>query len=63
MWKVDRVAAIWGLAFGVMATLTGMFLLAAVSGGFLAEGFFLLVLSWILLFVVVSRLIMRLRKK
>ncbi len=62
-WKVDKVAAIWGVAFGFIATITGMFLLAAVEGGFLAEGFFLLVLSWILFFVAISRFVLWLKRK
>ncbi len=56
-WKVDRRMAIWGVAFGVMATLTGAFLLGAVSGGFLAEGFFLIVLSWVILFLLVAKFV------
>lgn len=62
-WKVNKAMAIWGVVFGFMATVTGMFLLAAVEGGFLAEGFFLLVLSWIFFFVAISRLVLRLRRK
>jgi hypothetical protein len=54
--------AIWGLSFGIAATLTGMFLLAAVSGGFLAEGFFLIVLSWVLLLVAVAKIVDRLKR-
>jgi hypothetical protein len=55
--------AIWGVAFGVAATLTGTFLLEALEGGFLAEGFFLIVLSWVLLLVLVAKLVERLRRK
>ena len=56
-WKVDRRMAVWGVAFGVMATLTGAFLLEAVGGGFLAEGFFLIVLSWVILFLFVAKFV------
>lgn len=56
-WKVNRTAAIWGIAFAIVATLTGMFMLAAVEGGFLAEGFFLLVLFWVLVMVSVAKLV------
>jgi len=62
-WKVDRVVALWGLAFGVAATLTGMFVLSAVEGGFLAEGFFLVVLFWVLVLVGVAKLAERLRRR
>jgi hypothetical protein len=55
--------AVWGIAFGVAATLTGMFVLAAIDGGFLAEGFFLLVLFWVLLFVLVAKLVSKLGRK
>jgi len=55
-WKVDRTMALWGIAFGVVATLSGMFLLSAVEGGFLAEGFFLIVLSWVFVLVGIAKL-------
>jgi hypothetical protein len=48
--------AVLGTVFAVLATLSGMFLLAAVEGGFLAEGFFLLVLSWVFLVVFLTQL-------
>jgi len=53
--------AIWGIAFGIAATLTGMFLMGAVEGGFLAEGFFLIVISWVMLLVVVAKIATRIR--
>lgn len=62
-WKVDRTMAIWGVAFGVIAVVTGIFLLSAVEGGFLAEGFFLIVLSWVMLFFLVAKLANWLMKK
>jgi len=49
--------AIWGVAFGAVAMVTGMFLLGAVEGGFLAEGFFLIVLSWVIVFFFVAKLV------
>lgn len=61
--RIDRVAALWGLAFGVAATLTGMFVLSAVQGGFVAEGFFLVVLFWVLLLVGVAKLAERMRRR
>ncbi|MEM0342825.1 MAG: hypothetical protein QXJ32_05090 [Thermoplasmata archaeon] len=61
--RIDRVAALWGLAFGVAATLTGMYVLSAVQGGFVAEGFFLVVLFWVLLLVGVAKLAERLRRR
>lgn len=54
--KVDRTAAAWGIVFGLLATLTGMFLLEAVEGGFVAEGFFLIVVSWVVVLVLVAKL-------
>ena len=56
-WKIDPTMAVWGIAFGFMATVTGIFVLAAVDGGFLAEGFFLLVISWVLALVCVARIV------
>lgn len=62
-WKVDRVMAAWGISFGILATLSGMFVLEAVEGGFLAEGFFLLVLGWILFFAAIAKLISKMRDR
>lgn len=55
--------AIWGIAFGVAATITGMFVLSAVQGGFLAEGFFLIVLLWVLFLVLIAKVVSLIRKK
>ena len=60
-WKVDRTMAVWGIAFGFLATLSGMLLLGAVEGGLLAEGVFLLVQSWVLALVLVARVVTLLR--
>ena len=62
-WKLDKAMVIWGVAFGIVATLSGMFILSALDGGFVAEGFFLLVVSWIFFFVLISRIVQRLRGK
>lgn len=56
-WKVDKTMAVWGIAFGVIAVVTGIFLLSAIEGGFLAEGFFLIVLSWVILFFLAAKLV------
>ena len=61
-WKLDRTMVIWGFAFGVVATLSGIFILGALEGGFFAEGFFLLVISWVFFFVLVSMIVQRLRR-
>lgn len=60
--RVDRTMATWGIVFGVLATLTGMFLLEAVEGGFVAEGFFLIVLSWVIVLVLVAKLFQAVRR-
>lgn len=62
-WKVDRTMAIWGISFGAVATLSGLFLLEAVEGGFLAEGFFLIVLSWVLFLVLAAKTADRIRRR
>lgn len=49
--------AIWGIAFGVFATSSGLFVLTAIEGGFLAEGFFLLVISWVVFFVAIAKVV------
>lgn len=48
--------ALWGIAFGIAATLTGILLMGAIEGGFLAEGFFLIVISWVMLLAVVAKI-------
>jgi hypothetical protein len=55
--------AVWGIAFGIAATITGAFVLSALEGGFLAESFFLIVISWIVLLVLIAKLANWLRKK
>ncbi|OGS41780.1 MAG: hypothetical protein A3K67_07245 [Euryarchaeota archaeon RBG_16_62_10] len=62
-WRVDPAMAIWGVAFGVFATLTGLFVLSAIEGGFLAEGFFLLVISWVVFFVAVAKVVAWTRRR
>jgi len=49
--------AIWGIAFGIAATMTGAFVLSAIEGGFLAEGFFLIVLLWVVLLVLIAKVV------
>jgi membrane protein implicated in regulation of membrane protease activity len=61
-WKLDKTMVIWGVAFGIAATLSGMFVLSALEGGFVAEGFFLLVISWIFYIVLVARILRRLKE-
>ena len=62
-WKLNKTMVIWGIAFGIAATLSGMFILSALDGGFVAEGFFLLVISWVFYIVLVSKIVQRLRRK
>jgi len=61
--KVDKTMVVWGVVFGILATISGMILLTAVEGGFLAEGFFLLVVSWVVVFAAVARLIQWLKRE
>ncbi len=62
-WKLNKVMVIWGIAFGIAATISGVVILSALDGGFVAEGFFLLVISWIFYFVAISKIVQRLRGK
>jgi len=62
-WKIDRTMAIWGISFGIVASITGMFVVNALRGGFLAEGFFLLVLGWVLFLVLIAKIATRLKRK
>jgi len=61
--KIDRTMAIWGISFGIVASLTGMFVVSALRGGFLAEGFFLLILGWVLFLVLIAKIVTRLEHK
>ncbi len=61
-WRLDRSMAIWGLAFGAAATVSGMLVLSSLRGGFIAEGFFLLVISWVLYVVLIARVVKRVRE-
>jgi hypothetical protein len=40
-----------------------MFIVRALRGGFLAEGFFLLVIGWVVFLVVVAKIASRLRRR
>jgi len=55
--------AVWGIAFGIAATLTGAFVLDAIEGGFLAEGFFLIVILWVVLLVMIAKVVNWMREK
>jgi len=55
--------ALWGVSFGIAATITGVFVLSALEGGFLAESFFLIVISWIVLLVLIAKLANWLKKE
>jgi len=61
-WHVNRLMAIWGMAFGVAATLTGMFVLKAAEGSYLAETFFLIVIGWVLVLVAAAKLTSKLKE-
>lgn len=63
MMKADRTMAAWGIVFGVLAIATGTFLLEAVEGGFVAEGFFLIVISWVIVLVLVAKLFQMLGRR
>jgi hypothetical protein len=62
-WKINRTMAIWGISFGIVASLTGMFVVSALRGGFLAEGFFLLILGWVFFLVLIAKIVTRLEHK
>lgn len=62
MWHVNRLMAIWGIAFGIAATVTGMFVLKAAGGGYLAETFFLIVIGWVLILVAAAKLTSKLKE-
>jgi len=57
MWKIDRTMAIWGILFGIASTLGGILFFSAISGGFIAEGFFLIVISWVLVLLLFAKLV------
>jgi len=55
--------AFWGVLFGIVATVAGLLLLGSITGGFLAEGFFLIVLSWVLVLLLFVRLVRAIRNR
>jgi hypothetical protein len=61
-WRVNKLMAIWGVTFGIVATLTGMFVLKAAEGGYLAETFFLIVIGWVLALVAVAKVMSKLKE-
>ena len=62
-WKVDKRMALWGISFGVLATISGVILLGAAQEGFFAEGFFLIVISWIVFPVLIALMLSKLRRR
>ncbi len=63
MWKVDRAMAVWGILFGIAASIVGLLLFGAVTGGIVAESFFLIVLSWVLVLFFLAKLIAAIRER
>jgi len=62
-WKVDRAMALWGILFGITATIGGILFFGAIKGGFIAEGFFLIVISWVLVFLFFAKLVTAIRNR
>jgi len=62
-WRVDMTMAFWGVLFGIVATAAGLLLLGSITGGFLSEGFFLIVLSWVLVLLLFARLVRTIRNR
>lgn len=62
-WKVDRAMALWGILFGIVATIAGLLFFGAIKGGFIAEGFFLIVISWVLVFLLLAKLVAAIRNR
>jgi hypothetical protein len=56
-WKVDKAMALWGILFGIAATIGGLLFFGAITGGFIAEGFFLIVISWVLVLLFLAKLV------
>ncbi len=63
MWKVDKAMAVWGILFGIAATIGGLLLLGAVTGGIVAESFFLIVISWVLVLLLLAKLVAAIRNR
>jgi len=67
--KVNRTVILWSLAFAVLAIISGLFLLSAVESdreegqhGYFAEGFFLVLVLWVVVLVGVAKLATRLKE-
>jgi hypothetical protein len=63
MWKVDKGMALWGILFGITATVGGLLFFGAIKGGFIAEGFFLIVISWVLVFLMFAKLVAAIKNR
>ena len=62
-WKVDRAMALWGILFGITATIGGLLFFGAITGGFVAEGFFLIVISWVLVLLLFAKLVAAIKNR
>lgn len=62
-WKIDKAMAAWGILFGIAATIGGILFFGAIKGGFIAEGFFLIVISWVLVFTFFAKLVTAIRNR
>ena len=62
-WKVDKAMALWGILFGIAATIGGLLFFGAIKGGFIAEGFFLIVISWVLVLLLFAKLVTAIRNR
>ena len=62
-WKVDKAMALWGILFGIAATMGGILFFGAIKEGFIAEGFFLIVISWVLILQLLAKLVAAIRDR
>jgi uncharacterized membrane protein len=62
-WKVDKAMALWGILFGIAATIGGLLFFGAIKEGFIAEGFFLIVISWVLVFLLFAKLVAAMKNR
>lgn len=61
-WRFNKRVIAWAIALGSLAIVLGVFLIDATQGEFLAEGFFLIVISWVLLLLVIAKAVQRVRR-
>ncbi len=55
--------AAWGILFGIVAIGAGLLLFGSVTKGFVGEGAFLIITSWVVMFVLFAKFVTAVRNR